>query len=107
MEKMTEDELKAKIEALGLPKGDERIKSIVCSLIGHSNIIETCFGYINCARCGDQIGDSLGGYYSNPNAVIIGHNCETCRTNYEKMDWEDKYLCPDPFAKDEDGEEQK
>ena len=98
---MTQKELEAKLAALGLPEGDERIKGIVCSLIGHSNIITSCFGYIHCARCDAHIGDSLGGFYRNENAVIVGHNCETCRMNYEKMGWEDKFLCPDPFAKEE------
>src|SRR5690606_34828596 len=101
VEKMTEEQLKSKIEALGLPEGDPRIKGIVCQLIGHSNIIESCFGYIHCARCGDQIGDTLGGVYSNSKAVIVGHNCETCRTNYESLGWEDRFLTPDPFAKEE------
>lgn len=31
----------------------------------------------------------------------VGHNCPTCRANYEKLGWEDKILTPDPFI-DED-----
>lgn len=89
-------ELEAKIKALG-NIDEETKKRIVCQLIGHSNIIETCFGYIHCSRCQAQIGDSLGGYYNNPKAVIVGHTCETCQQNYKQLTWKDKYLCPDPF----------
>jgi len=92
---MTKKELLGKIEALGLPENDDRIKSIVCSLIGHSNIIINCFGYITCARCGEQLGDVLAGIYHNEKAVIVGHNCEECSANYKKMNWKDKFMCPD------------
>jgi hypothetical protein len=104
---MTEAELMEKIKAIGLPEGDERIKGIVCQLIGHSRIVTRCFGYVHCARCENQIGDSLGGYWNGENAVVVGHNCETCRTNYEKMGWQDKLFCPDPFEEPmfEDSEE--
>ena len=75
----------------------DKIKAMFCVWFGHSNIIETCWGYVHCARCGDQIGDSLAGCYHNPNAVIVGHNCETCRENYRKLAWKDKFLAPNPF----------
>lgn len=75
----------------------EKLKRVFCALFGHSNIISTFFGYVYCARCGDQIGDSLGGYYENPNAVIVGHNCDKCKANYAKLTWRDKFLAPNPF----------
>lgn len=73
------------------------IRKAFCATYGHSNIVENCFRYRYCARCGEQVGDSLGGYYRNPNEVIIGHNCDVCRENYKKMGWKDKFLCPNPF----------
>lgn len=59
---LTEQELMAKLAALG-DISEEQRNSITCSLIGHSKIQTFCFGYFNCARCGAQLGDSLGGYY--------------------------------------------
>lgn len=58
-----------------------------------------CFGYFNCARCGEQTGDNLAGYYPGAeDAVIVGHKCPTCEANYKKLTWRDKVFCPDPFA---------
>ncbi len=74
-----------------------KFKEIFCVLFGHSNIIETCFGYVHCGRCGVQIGDSLAGCYLNPRAVIVGHNCENCKKNYKALTWKDKFLAPNPF----------
>lgn len=72
--------------------------SIVCSLIGHSWICTTFFGYRYCGRCGAQLGDCLGSY--DPGAkkcVIIGHKCETCVANYKKCTWKDKLYVKNPF----------
>ncbi len=96
---MTEQELTEKLEALGSIT-DEQRRRVVCSLLGHSKIQTGCFGYFYCARCGDQVGDSLASVYDASDVVIVGHNCPRCRANYEKLGWEDKYLCPDPFAKE-------
>lgn len=97
---MTKKELIAKISAIE-PITEQQKKELVCTLIGHSNIITTYFGYIYCGRCNAQIGDSLGGIYDNPKAVIIGHNCETCQANYKIATWEDKFLTPNPFIEEE------
>lgn len=94
---MTEQELQAKLEILG-PLSDEQRNTIVCSLIGHSLIQTFCFGYYNCARCGEEMGDSLIGSYLNAqNTVIVGHDCDLCRENYGKLGWEHKIFTPDPF----------
>lgn len=75
---------------------------LVCSLLGHSDITEFCFGYHSCARCGTQLGDSLGGAYLNEREVIINHRpggkpCKACRTNYKILSWKDKLFVQDPF----------
>ena len=90
---MDQNEVQARIQGLD----DETAKSVVCALIGHSRIVETCFGYIHCARCGAQIGDSLGGASSTKENVIVGHACDTCRENFTKCDWRDTFMTPDPF----------
>lgn len=93
---MTKKELLKKIKLLGDLTNDQR-NSVVCSLIGHSKIQTFCFGYYSCARCGTQIGDSLGGAYSGENAVVVGHDCDTCRSNFKNCTWKDKIFSPNPF----------
>lgn len=90
-------ELKAVLSKIPIKNEDHR-KTIICSLIGHSKICTYCFGYRNCGRCGDQLGDNLGSVdYGNKTSVIIDHNCKTCKANYKKCTWKDKYLVPNPF----------
>jgi len=100
MSKMTKTELLKKLKLLDLKDKETRNK-IVCSLIGHSRICTTCWGYRNCGRCGEQLGDNLASVdMGSPESVIIGHNCKTCRKNYKKCTWKDKLYVGDPF-KDE------
>ena len=96
----TEQELKAKLEALGEMDEDTR-NSVVCSLIGHSGIQSSFFGYYYCARCSEQLGDSFGGIYDSSDVVVIGHDCPICRANYDKLDWKHKIFVPDPLATNE------
>jgi hypothetical protein len=91
--KWTLKEVKARIAGLD----EVTQKSVVCALVGHSNIITGCLGYWNCGRCDAQIGDSLGGSFQPVNQVIIGHDCKTCRANAKKLTWKDTFLAPDPF----------
>jgi hypothetical protein len=81
-------------------KDEQHKKEIICSLIGHSLICTTLWGYRYCGRCGMQLGDSLGSVdYGKPTCVIIGHNCKVCRKNYKKCTWKDKLLVDNPFKK--------
>lgn len=77
----------------------KKIKQIFCVLFGHSRIVETCFGYVHCGRCEEQIGDTLAGIFNLTEYVIKNHNCKVCRKNYEKLNWKDKFLVGDPFKK--------
>lgn len=97
---MTQKEYEAKIAALE-PLDDQKRREITCTLLGHSHITTGCWGYVYCARCGEQIGDALGGIFYDPLEVRVGHNCPTCRANYAKLGWESKVLVPDPFAGEE------
>jgi hypothetical protein len=98
---MTKTELLKKIAALG-KISDAQKRSVTCSLIGHSRVVSMCFGYVNCGRCEDQIGDTLGGASDMSKRVAIGHRdketggvCATCLTNYKKLDWRDKVFLPE------------
>ena len=78
----------------------KKLKVIFCAVFRHSLIQHYCFGYFNCARCGAQLGDSLGSVYPQAEkVVIVGHNCKKCRENYKKLSWVDKFLAPNPFKK--------
>ena len=74
-----------------------RLKETFCVWFGHSNIVTNCFGYVSCARCGVQIADTLTGG-PVPDAVLVGHDCDTCRKNYIKCTWRDKLFAPYPFT---------
>jgi len=79
-------------------KDKDHRNSIICSLIGHSKICTTFFGYRNCGRCGQQLGDNLGSIDSfAKECVIIGHKCKVCIENYKKCDWKDKLYVKNPF----------
>ena len=98
-EQLTRTQLIAQVRA-AKPKSKEQRNQIVCALIGHSLIVEGCFGYVHCGRCGEQIGDQLAGVYADAErSVRVGHNCKVCRANYKKMDWRHKLYAPDPFKK--------
>ncbi len=90
---MTRKELLEKLKALK-PLSNSTRNEITCSFIGHSNIVDGCMGYMYCGRCGDQIGDALGSVYSNDDAVLIGHGCDICDKNYDKLTWKDKIYVP-------------
>lgn len=92
---MTQREVRSRIKGLD----DDTAKAMVCALVGHSRIQTQCFGYYNCARCGQQVGDTLGSVYPGAEkAVVVGHNCEACRENAKALAWRDTLLAPDPFA---------
>ncbi len=97
---MTKKKLLEKLKLLE-PETDQQRNSIVCSLIGHSMVQTTFFGYHYCGRCGDQVGDTLASIYPDAErSVIIGHNCPTCQENFKKLTWKDKLFVPDPFKEE-------
>ena len=99
-----EEDLRRKLEALG-EIGIPQRNRITCILIGHSRIVTMNYGHVSCARCGDQIGDTLGGMTSLENSVVVGHACDICRANYEKLDWQDKLFVANPFEGQEGAQE--
>lgn len=98
---LTQSDLMDKLSALGAVDEKTRNK-VICALIGHSKIQTTFIGYFYCARCGQQVGDALGGAYNPAEAkvVLVGHGCDTCRANYTALSWEHKLFVPDPFTKE-------
>lgn len=90
---MDQKEIESRVQ--GLP--DDKAKAVICALVGHSRIVHTCMGYIYCARCDAQIGDSLAGASTAADNVIVGHACDKCRENFAKCNWRDTLMAPDPF----------
>lgn len=103
MKSTPQKEIKSKVELMTIlskiPIKDKiHRNSIICSLIGHSKICTFCFGYRNCGRCGDQLGDSLGSIdMGAQSSVIIGHKCDDCSINYKNCTWKDKLYVKNPF----------
>lgn len=95
----TQKELQKRLDALGV-SDEDTLKSVACSLVGHSNIQSGCFGYFYCGRCGDQLGDSLASVYDASKVVIVGHKCPTCVTNFAACTWKDTFMVPNPFAEE-------
>ncbi len=95
MKPITKAALKKRLAAFSTEPSEQ--KAAACVLLGHSKIVTQCFGYVSCARCGEQIGDTLT---QGPmmDTVLVGHNCKTCVANYARLTWHHKFLCPDPFA---------
>ena len=96
----TQEELQTKLDALGELTYLERNR-VTCVLIGHSRVVSMCFGYVECERCCDQIGDTLGGMADLSECVVIGHACDVCRENWEKLTWKDKLFVGNPFEEDD------
>ena len=104
---MTQEELKQKIVGFGEITEKQRNK-IICSLIGHSHICTSFMGYRYCGRCNEELGDNLGGYDTGvKDAVLVGHNCKTCRRNYIDCTWKDKLYVKDPFIESQFEKEYK
>lgn len=77
----------------------DKIKSIWCAIFGHTRVETAFWGYHCCARCGTQVGDTLGSVYPGANdSVIVGHKCEMCVNNYKKLKWHEKVFTPNPFG---------
>lgn len=71
---------------------------MACMIVGHSMVQSHCFGYWNCCRCGEQVGDSLAGSYSGADVVSLGHDCDKCRENAKALNWTDMVLLPEEAA---------
>lgn len=88
--------LVAKIKALG-DITEAQKNSIICILIGHSNIVGYCFGQVTCGRCDDILGEAMFGGGNLQDRVIINHKCPECVKNFAALTWRDKYRAPNPF----------
>jgi hypothetical protein len=81
-------------------KTEEQRRQIACVLNGHPRIVRMCFGYVTCARCGHQVGDTLAGSYDVSADVIVGHDCAACQQNAAKLTRRELTLLP-PDVRDE------
>lgn len=74
-------------------------RRVYCARHGHSRVSTYCFGYRYCARCEAQVGDNLASIDGGAEtAVIVGHNCETCRENSKALLEGDLALLPKEAA---------
>ena len=70
----------------------EQEAEIHCVKHGHADYIWNCFGYVQCGRCGRQIGDRLAGIFDTTNKIWVGHKCETCDSLKKKLSPLDKQI---------------
>lgn len=89
----TQTQIKKKLKAIE-PATDAVKRKLVCAFLGHSRVVTMCFGYVYCARCEDQIGDTLAGAFDAKHVVISGHDCPTCRANAKTFKWQDRFMLP-------------
>ena len=92
MREMALKEVKSRIGGI-----DEEVQQkMVCAMVGHSRLLTQCFGYHHCARCGAQVGDSLGGSFRDVDnkmgLTIINCACEKCSTSYAAFTWKDLFM---------------
>lgn len=93
MARPSQKEVLSRIEGLN----DETARAVICALVGHSKVIDICFGQVTCNRCGEILGDTLIGCYDTTDKVVVNHACDTCRDNYKKLDWHSKLMTPYKF----------
>lgn len=91
--RITKDEARARLKGLDA----EKQKRVLCGLVGHSKIVTMFWGYVYCGRCGEQVGDKLASSFDTGKSVVVGHNCDTCQSNFKALTWQDTMLAPDPF----------
>lgn len=68
---------------------------IYCVKHGHANYIWMCFGYVHCGRCGEQIGDRLGGVFDTRDILVLGCKnkpCKVCDPIKKKLSKLDKEI---------------
>lgn len=65
---------------------------IYCVKHGHADYIWNCFGYVQCGRCGEQIGDRLGGVYDTTEKMWVNHKCKVCNEIKKKLSPMDKKI---------------
>lgn len=81
------------------PPSITKLKEITCVLLGHSRIMNYCFGECSCARCNEVIHDTFEGPVNVSDCVFMEHDCARCRANYKKLSWKDKIFTPYPFPR--------
>ncbi len=94
MSEKTAELTKQAVRALVAKVPANRRAATICALVGHSRIITTCFGYVSCGRCEDQIGDTLASVFDTTKCVIVGHDCPKCRENGKALTWKDTLGIP-------------
>lgn len=73
----------------------QKRRAILCIRNGHPRVVHVCWGYITCARCGTQLGDSLGGVGIDlTKHVVVGHDCKGCRKNARALRPSERWLLP-------------
>jgi len=68
--------------------------AVFCALFGHARVYTTCFGYVSCARCRQQLGDTLAGSFSDAGGVSC--DCTECQRAWANLKWVERAFCKRP-----------
>lgn len=69
-----------------------KLQKILCALFGHPRVVINDFGYKYCARCNEQLGDSLGGYWTGDGFCELLCDCDECKGVKRILKWHEKLL---------------
>ena len=72
----------------------KRLRAVFCALFGHARVYEMCIGYVHCARCGAQVGDTIAGVFMDKGGVSCP--CTECEAAWKRLPWLDRFLCAQP-----------
>ena len=78
----------------------KKLRATVCAWVGHSRCATAFLGYQYCARCGEQIGDALGGV-GLLDLLFVGASkcwknpCEDCDRIRASLTWRDTLMLPE------------
>ena len=78
--------------------GPAMLRRIACAVFGHSRIVTKSWSYVYCVRCEAQVGDTLAGVWNDIGAVIFGHKCQTCESNYRSLSLWNKLFIRNPLT---------
>ena len=89
---MKDSRIRKSIKSKTIQLTKQQEAEIYCVKHGHANYIWTCFGYVQCGRCGKQIGDRLAGVFDTTDMIMVGHKCKKCDSLKKKLSNLDKEI---------------
>ena len=73
---------------------DMSVGRIICGFLDHSQFTTNFFGYVYCARCGEEMGDNLAGSFANGISINSEHelDCKNCMEIRNNMSFKERFI---------------